>query len=196
MPASTRLLQLFRERHPTGTVVADLVRFDAGVYTVRAEVRIDRQWVLGSGLAVHTDLERAEERAIERALQVAGFGLAAEAIPREAPAAVFTPPTFEPPPPAGSLPLFEEEPLPAAVNGNGHAPYELEPPVDLSDLLAQSDVQMQRIGWGSKEGRDYLQRTFGKSSRQQLDVAELQAFLRHLKAQPNHLARRNTQAPF
>ncbi|AGY59480.1 hypothetical protein [Gloeobacter kilaueensis] len=201
MSVSPRLLQLFRERHPTGTVVAELLRFDAGAYTVRAEVRIDRNWVLASGLAVHADIEKAEERAIERALQVAGFALFDQR-GREPtgdsfalPSAPARPGEVNHAPTNGSLPVYEEEAPSLLASSNGHS-YELEPPVDLSDLLAQTDVQMQRIGWSSKEGRDYLQRTFGKNTRSQLEAGELQAFLRHLKSQPNHLPRRNQPAPF
>ncbi len=218
----SRLLQLFRERHPLGTVVADLVRSDAGLYTVKAEVRIDRQWILGSGLAVHSDLEKAEERAMERALQVAGFGATAPARPEAALAQPPERPIEFVPYPAIAAPDegTNGRTYPAngnltngssanghaggaiqyATTGNGHSaisepPPVLEPPVDLSDLLARTDVEMQRIGWGAKEGRDYLQRTFGKNSRHQLDGDELQTFLRHLKGQPNQLSRR-PQAPF
>lgn len=200
----SRLLQLFRERHPSGTVVTELVRTEAGLYVTRAEVRIDRQWILGSGLAVHADLERAEERAIERALAVAGFSAEPDMV-------VVVPSVSTPVPPSNGAPyqavplappplLPYEEPV-ASGNGNGHhyAPgeHDLAPAADLSDMLAQTDVQMKRIGWQAKEGRDYLQRTFGKNTRSQLDAAELQEFLGFLKAQPNLLARRPpNQAPF
>lgn len=204
--STSNSLRAFRERHPTGTVVAELVRAEAGIYVVRAEVRIDRQTILGSGLAVHADLEQAEERAMERALAVAGFvtpvagattatsvtpeRTGTTQIVRAAERVVSPEPGYLP------TPLLDADPVPNG-NGNGNGyPVEMEPPVDLSDILAQTDVQMKRIGWGSKEGRDYLQRTFGKSARAQLDEVELQEFLAHLKSQPNHLARRSTQAPF
>lgn len=196
--SASNSLRAFRERHPTGTLVAELVRSEAGLYIVRAEVRIDRQTILGSGLAAHAELEQAEERAMERALAVAGFvtpgvGVTPERtgttqIVRAAERVVSPEPGYLP------TPLLDADPVPNG-NGNGY-PVEMEPPVDLSDILAQTDVQMKRIGWGSKEGRDYLQRTFGKSARAQLDEVELQEFLAHLKSQPNHLARRSTQAPF
>jgi hypothetical protein len=215
----TRLVQVFRERHPSGTVATELVRSEAGLYVVRAEVRVDRQWVLASGLAVHADIEKAEERAIERALTLAGFAR----IAGESPMSPFD---LEDSP--LSLPMYEAPPTPAPTNGhgnyggngshgghgnygsngagashgsNGYAPaveVELDPPVDLADLIAQTDVQMERIGWGKKEGRSYLERTFGKSTRSQLDEQELREFLSYLKAQPNQIARRppGSQAPF
>jgi predicted component of type VI protein secretion system len=74
----------------------------------------------------------------------------------------------------------------------------VEPSVsmDLSELIAQTNVEMKRIGWMAKQGQDYLQRTFGKRSRQQLDDEELAEFLEFLKNQPTQMANRRPQAPF
>jgi predicted component of type VI protein secretion system len=74
----------------------------------------------------------------------------------------------------------------------------VEPSVsmDLSELIAQTNVEMKRIGWMAKQGQDYLQRTFGKRSRQQLDDDELAEFLEFLKSQPTQMANRRPQAPF
>jgi hypothetical protein len=58
---------------------------------------------------------------------------------------------------------------------------------DLSDIIAQTDVEMQRIGWGRKEGQEFLERRFQKKSRHQLNEAELREFLRYLKQQPSRL---------
>lgn len=261
-----RLLQVFRERHPSGTVATELLRTDAGMYVIRAEVRVDRKWILASGLATDTDLEKAEERAIERALTFAGFAEATVETPFDL-AAPYTPMILEetplpeirrnlpeisrngsaysaPPelsrngngvpaeisrnsytaPPEPSRNGSYSAPPELSRNGNGYvAPSEisrngngqldltrnstpekrqepeldLEPLVDVADLIAQTDVHLKRIGWGAKEGKDYLQRTFGKSSRHHLDGIELQEFLAYLKAQPNHLVRQPTnQAPF
>ncbi len=68
--------------------------------------------------------------------------------------------------------------------------------IDLSELIAQTNVEMKRIGWMAKQGQDYLQRTFGKRSRQQLDDEELAEFLEFLKNQPTQMANRRPQAPF
>ena len=39
-------------------------------------------------------------------------------------------------------------------------------PVDLSDIIAQTDVEMARLGWSNVQGRQHLEKTFNKRSRQ------------------------------
>lgn len=55
-------------------------------------------------------------------------------------------------------------------------------PIDLSDVIAQTTVELRRLGWTEAEGRSYLQRTYGKRSRQQLDDDELLEFLHYLQS--------------
>jgi len=57
-------------------------------------------------------------------------------------------------------------------------------PVDLSDVIAQTDVELTRLGWTSTQGREYLEQNYGKRSRQQLTDEELMSFLLYLEAQP------------
>ena len=56
-------------------------------------------------------------------------------------------------------------------------------PVDLSDVIAQTDIELKRLGWTSEQGRAYLMKTYGKRSRQQLTDEELMSFLLHLEEQ-------------
>ncbi|MEM9088223.1 MAG: hypothetical protein AAGC93_05705 [Cyanobacteria bacterium P01_F01_bin.53] len=56
-------------------------------------------------------------------------------------------------------------------------------PVDLSDVIAQTDVELTRLGWTSAQGREYLEATYGKRSRQQLTDEELMSFLLYLEDQ-------------
>ncbi|GAB4343559.1 MAG: hypothetical protein OHK0047_36130 [Leptolyngbyaceae cyanobacterium] len=56
---------------------------------------------------------------------------------------------------------------------------------DLSSLIALTDIEMDRIGWTKQEGRDYLKRTYRKSTRQKLEVDELMDFLNYLRALPS-----------
>ena len=56
-------------------------------------------------------------------------------------------------------------------------------PVDLSDVIAQTDVELTRLGWTSAQGREYLEKTYGKRSRTQLTDEELMSFLLYLEEQ-------------
>ncbi len=82
---------------------------------------------------------------------------------------------------------------PPRVEGNGsrHSGNEgrnstvaLAAPVDLSDIIAHTDVELKRLGWSNVQGRRYLEQTYGKRSRQHLSDAELTEFLSYLQSQP------------
>lgn len=82
----------------------------------------------------------------------------------------------------------EEAPAPAEVPASSLAAAALKNfddtnPVDLSDIIAQTDVEMTRLGWSSIQGRQYLEQTFHKRSRQQLTDEELLTFLLYLESQ-------------
>ncbi|GAB1538338.1 hypothetical protein NUACC21_09970 [Scytonema sp. NUACC21] len=57
-------------------------------------------------------------------------------------------------------------------------------PVDLSDVIAQTDVQIQRLGWTKEQGREHLKKTYNKIGRTLLTEEELLDFLRFLESQP------------
>lgn len=57
--------------------------------------------------------------------------------------------------------------------------------IDFSDILAETDVELRRLGWDAKRGREYLKATYSKRSRQELNETELYDFLDFLKSQPN-----------
>ncbi|MDX2244604.1 MAG: hypothetical protein NW224_28350 [Leptolyngbyaceae cyanobacterium bins.302] len=76
--------------------------------------------------------------------------------------------------------IAPSEPLPEPPS----EPIEQEPD-DLSSLIALTDIEMDRIGWTKQEGREYLKRTYKKSTRQRLDVDELMDFLNYLRALPS-----------
>jgi hypothetical protein len=59
-----------------------------------------------------------------------------------------------------------------------------EEPMDLSDIIVQTDIEMRRLGWGKEQGRRYLEATYNKRSRQQLTLEELRSFLDYLRSQP------------
>jgi hypothetical protein len=57
-------------------------------------------------------------------------------------------------------------------------------PVNHSDTIAKIDVQMERLGWTTEQGREYLKQTYGKRARSLLSDEELHDFLRYLESQP------------
>lgn len=60
----------------------------------------------------------------------------------------------------------------------------LPAPVNLSDVIAQTDVELRRLGWSVIDGREHLEKTYGKRSRHDLTDEELLSFLLHLEALP------------
>ncbi|MEM7769038.1 MAG: hypothetical protein AAF327_00830 [Cyanobacteria bacterium P01_A01_bin.37] len=54
--------------------------------------------------------------------------------------------------------------------------------VDLSDIIAKTSVELKRLGWTDVQGREHLQKIYGKRSRQQLTDPELLDFLTHLES--------------
>ncbi|MEX0270011.1 hypothetical protein AB3R30_12775 [Leptolyngbyaceae cyanobacterium UHCC 1019] len=86
-----------------------------------------------------------------------------------------------------SAPLNLDKPKKGIATENPVAnnPVATIEPDDLSTLIAHTDVEMDRIGWTKQEGRDYLKKTYKKSTRQRLDVDELMDFLNYLRALPS-----------
>lgn len=73
------------------------------------------------------------------------------------------------------LPTWEPEPQPIS-----------EPePIDMSDAIARTSVELKRLGWTNVKGREHLEKTYSKRSRQQLTDTELLDFLRFLESQPS-----------
>jgi hypothetical protein len=54
---------------------------------------------------------------------------------------------------------------------------------DRSEEIMKIGIEMKRLGWSMEQGREYLKRTYGKRSRQELDDAELLDFLHYLEKQ-------------
>jgi hypothetical protein len=61
-------------------------------------------------------------------------------------------------------------------------------PVNLSDVIAQTDVQIERLSWTKEQGREHLKKTYGKLGRSLLSEEELLDFLNYLKSQPDPIA--------
>lgn len=57
--------------------------------------------------------------------------------------------------------------------------------VDNSDILAQTDMQMRRLGWDAHKGRAILKEKYDVASRRLLNPEQLVDFLNYLKSQPD-----------
>ncbi len=97
------------------------------------------------------------------------------------------PPVAEPqhpiPPPEQPEPPVPAPPSP--LQSGGITPDLAPPaPVDLSDIIAQTGIELRRLGWTDSQGREYLKTTYGKLSRHHLSDAELLEFLCYLESLP------------
>ena len=61
------MLNQFRHHYPQGTIFSELINIDRGLYIVKVSLQ-DRDLVLGTGFAAAETIEKAEDRARERAL--------------------------------------------------------------------------------------------------------------------------------
>jgi hypothetical protein len=75
----------------------------------------------------------------------------------------------------------EPEPEPAPTPNLTPA----DTPIDFSDVIARTNVELKRLNWTSEQGRDYLLQTYGKRSRQLLTDEELLEFLQYLESLPS-----------
>jgi hypothetical protein len=59
----------------------------------------------------------------------------------------------------------------------------LTEPIDFSEVLAQTNIEIRRLQWTQEQGRKFLLERYGKRSRQVLTDEELLDFLAYLKSQ-------------
>ena len=69
-----------------------------------------------------------------------------------------------------------EQPAPTALDTSE--------PIDFSEVIARSNVELKRLNWTQEHGKNYLLQTYGKRSRQLLSDEELIEFLQYLESQP------------
>lgn len=201
----------FRSQYPQGTIHTEMLAKIEGLHAFRCTVSSDGV-TLATAMGVDRDLEMAEDRAVKRALTIAGISenYAVEtALSDYAPLPALSPaslPSLRPYPDHGETrytDLSSDEPkyspklesrLDAKLEPklDSKLDTKLEPkpdpvpesPLDLSDYIAKIDVEMIRVGWDKEQGRRYITGTFHKSSRQKLTQSELQQFLDHLRKLP------------
>lgn len=181
----------FHRRYPTGSIVSDLLQIHDGLFIVKTTLLVG-ETILATGMAAAPTLEQAEDSARQRALQLLGIHLPlqteAELIPRS-PAALEAAPWSE----ANNTELLLEPTTPTTPPSPRRSKPAVKPekpptkrePVDLADEIAQTTVEMKRLGWTEAQGRACLLERYGKRSRQQLTDEELLDFLHFLQRQPS-----------
>ncbi len=87
----------------------------------------------------------------------------------------------EPEPMPSTPPLLKLVPEPSSPP---LATVSSDEPIDFSEIIARSNVELKRLGWTNDQGRNYLLQTYGKRSRQLLSDEELIEFLQYLETQP------------
>lgn len=175
----------FRNQYPQGSIQTEMLPKQEGKFIFRAVVSVN-QIILSTATAIDSDLETAEDKAIQRALNFAGInGInnVTKTINHEVNNSLNANPTIAPPEPLStyqpshSNEFYSTPEFPLLENTNNS-------PEDLSNELTQTKVEMERLGWTNDQGREYLMRTFGKKSRHQLTTSELRQFLLFLQSQP------------
>jgi hypothetical protein len=205
----------FRAQYPQGSIKTEMLPKVDGLHVFRVTVE-HSGIVLSTATAADTDIEVTEDRAVKRALTIAGvsfdgnYGMKAtlmpqsvnnlspsamsrkntEALPASSQATMrfdeqldlvelgsnnyqnnqsnnyesehtyYEEPEYEPSETASSPKLSTKS---AAVTAPVPPPVEVTPtqsfdsPVDMSDPIAQIDVEMERLAWDRNMGRGYLQ---------------------------------------
>ncbi|MBE9254905.1 hypothetical protein IQ217_13860, partial [Synechocystis salina LEGE 00031] len=82
------------------------------------------------------------------------------------------------------LPVETEPELSEPAMASAEATDLPEGPMDFSEIIARSNLELKRLGWTSEQGRNYLLQTYGKRSRQLLSDEQLIEFLAYLEQQP------------
>ncbi|WP_292771650.1 hypothetical protein [Nostoc sp. NOS(2021)] len=70
-----------------------------------------------------------------------------------------------------------------ALTGTGRRKKKTQP-ADLSDVIAKTNVELQRLGWTLEQGREHLIKTYGKRGRTLLTQVELLDYFQYLASQP------------
>jgi len=194
----------FRTQYPQGSIVTEMLPKADGMHVFRVTIK-HGDLVLSTATAADSDLERAEDRAIKRALTIAGisfentYDMKATLMPqqileqissnaRELPREVvpplqlterleFEPESYE----SNHNNYYEQKEPPKPIKSNAATKPE---PIDLSNQLSQIMVEMERIGWTKQQGKEYIVRTYKKQSRDQLSASEVFEFLHYLQSQP------------
>ncbi|NBO31458.1 MAG: hypothetical protein EBV05_07640 [Cyanobacteria bacterium WB6_1B_304] len=188
----------FRTLYPHASLTAELIHNHENYYIVMSVIHIDGV-VASSGMGAGESPEIAEDNARTRALEILGIYPSLSTLESGLP--LLSPPLLpnssqSPPEPVsqGEPHRVPNKPLPAqpkttpkpVQSGESSElnPPELLPSFDLSDVIAQTDVEIRRLNWTVKQGQEHLQNFYHKKSRQQLTDDELLDFLEYLQSLP------------
>lgn len=188
----------FRTLYPHASLTAELIHNHENYYIVMSVIHIDGV-VASSGMGAGESPEIAEDNARTRALEILGIYPSLSTLESGLPP--LSPPLLpnssqSPPEPVsqGEPHRVPNKPLPAqpkttpkpVQSGESSElnPPELLPSFDLSDVIAQTDVEIRRLNWTVKQGQEHLQNFYHKKSRQQLTDDELLDFLEYLQSLP------------
>ncbi|MEB3247787.1 MAG: hypothetical protein VKK07_00405 [Merismopediaceae bacterium] len=73
---------------------------------------------------------------------------------------------------------------PTSTNGATPPPLDFSQPVDFTEVITRTNLELKRLGWTNDQGKNYLLQTYGKRSRHLLSDEELLEFLLYLESQP------------
>lgn len=179
----------FRAQYPQGTIKTELLphKID-GLHVFRAAIA-EGEVILSTATAADSDLEVAEDRAVQRALVLAGITQNANPEMRATlmSAETRSMPRYVPEPPqisASYVEEYEEQPEPVRSKPSKKPQPDAHLP-EYSKVIAAIDVELTRLGWSQEQGRKYLKTTYDKTSRSQLSPTELQEFLTYLQTLSN-----------
>jgi hypothetical protein len=201
----------FRTQYPMGSLTAELIHMQQGHYVVRAIVQVGEVTLatgLSAAATVEQAEDQARSRAlVVLGIEPSSYAQLLASTETSEPARLNPAPQDlgleMPEPQSWKEPVFsellsehlenldgEEQPEPPAnVRRPGakkkapaaKATSKTSDPIDLSDIIAQTDVELKRLGWTHTQGRQYLEQTYSKRSRQQLTDQELLEFLQTLQ---------------
>ena len=205
----------FRTYYPQSNLISELVKIDRGQYIVRA-IATANNITLATSFGTAATIEQAEDIARARLLAFMDIppadasSVAQQATPHKTATPASPPPEPPPvvkkappepdptpvvtaPPPEPTPVVTEPSPEPEPTPVVKKAPPEPDPtPVivenfNFDEAIAQTDVELKRLGWSKIQGRDYLQKTYGadKVARKDLTAEELTSFLEYLRELPN-----------
>ena len=163
-------------RYPGSGWLSEFLGCENGLFIVRAVLSLEGE-PQATALAAAATVEAAEDQARDRLLALLNLSPAAPAKarphrPRDLPESTA--------PEASPAPVLPATAPPAIAPAS-------EPQIaDVDEFVrinAETQRHLKRLGWDGDRLRQYLQTTYGRSSRQQLRDVELLEFLNYLKTQ-------------